>query len=299
VPDLRQMRYFVAVAETLNFRQAAENLHLAQPALSAAIRQLETELGVQLLERTTRSVRLTPTGEVFLERARKTLAVAEEAFAVGRDAVAGIAGQVRVGASPIARNDLVIPLQNTWAAARPGIAVHVTEAATGPLQVAVGAGELDLAIVWCPLHEPGLRYERLRDWPVMAHVATDHPLAGQGKVTLERLAEETILVGSGEASRGYTEAVVGLFASEGLHPRTLADPYPDLGMLAAIEGQAVVVGSPIHTARSREDLALLELSPERSFPFELVWRDREPAPTLTALLDIARQTRDSEGWVKD
>lgn len=289
----------MAVAETLNFRQAAENLHLAQPALSTAIRQLETELGVQLLERTTRSVALTPVGEVFLERARKTLAVADEAFAVGRDAAAGIAGQLRVGASPIARTALVIPLQTAWAEARPRIAVHITEAATAPLQVAVGAGELDLAIGWCPRAEAGLRYERLRDWPVMAHVATDHPLAGEETVTLARLADETILVGSGEASRGYSEAVVGMFAAEGLHPETLADPYPDLGMLAAIEGQAVVVGSPIESARSRNDLVLLDVTPRRTFPFQLVWRDRDPSATLAAILDIARQVRDAQAWLSD
>ena len=299
MPDLRQLRYFVAVAETLNFRQAAENLHLAQPALSSAIRQLETDLGVQLFERTTRSVALTATGEIFLERARHALDTAEQAFSIGRDAAAGRAGQVRLGASPIARPHLVTRLQEAWMEARPGIAVHVTDTATGPLLAALGAGELDLGIAWCPLEQPGLRYERLRDEPVHAHVATDHPLAGSATVTLERLAEERVLVGSGEASRGFTEAVIDLFADEGLEPPTLADPYPDLGLLAAIEGRAVVVGSPVYSTKGRSDLVLLEVVPPRTFPIALVWRDREPPATVAALLDIAREVRDAEGWLRD
>lgn len=298
-PDLRQLRYFVAVAETLNFRQAAERLHLAQPALSKAIRQLETELGVQLFERTTRHVDLTPVGELFLERARKALSTAEEAFAVGRDAAVGVAGQLRVGASPIARLDVTPVLQAAWTDTRPGIAVHIVEIATGPLLESVRSGELDLALAWCPLHEPGLHYERLRDEPVMAHLAIDHPLAADNSVGLDRLAEETVLVGSGEASRGYTEAIVKLFADAGLNPRTLADPYPDLGLLAAIEGRAVVLGSPVHAVQERHDLVVLEVTPSCTLPFELVWRERDVPATLQAIIDIACHTRTTLGWVSE
>jgi DNA-binding transcriptional LysR family regulator len=103
MPELRHLRYFVAVAEALSFTQAAERLHIAQPALSATIRQLETELGVELLERTSRKVRLTSAGELLLERARATLASAEETFAVVRDAGRGLVGRVRIAASPAAR----------------------------------------------------------------------------------------------------------------------------------------------------------------------------------------------------
>ena len=299
MPDLRQLRYFTAVAETLNFRQAAEQLHVAQPALSAAIKQLETELGVQLLERTTRSVSLTATGEIFLERARRTLEVAEDAFSVGRDTAAGIAGQVRLGTTPIARTHVVPRLLDAWMDARPGIAVHMTEAATGPLLTAVAAGEIDLAIAWCPLEQPGLRYERLRDEPVCAQVATDHSLAVGGSVSLSRLAQEPILVGSGEASRGFTEAIIDLFAGEGLEPPTLADPYPDLGLLAAIEGRAVFIGSAAYAQKPRSDLVVLDIDPPRTLPIVLVWRDREPPATVAALLGLARSVRDADGWVAD
>jgi DNA-binding transcriptional LysR family regulator len=153
-PDLRQLRYFVAVAETLNFRRAAEELHVAQPALSKAIRQLEEQLGVPLFERTTRSVDLTTVGELFLDRARQALSSADEAFAVGRDASVGIAGRLRIGASPIARLPVTPLLLAAWTHARPGIAVHVIETATAPLLRAVGSGELDMAVAWCARESP-------------------------------------------------------------------------------------------------------------------------------------------------
>ena len=92
-PELRHLRYFVAVAEELSYTRASERLHVAQPALSTAIRELETELGVQLLERTTRNVALTPAGALLLERARATLAAADDTFAVARDAGRGLVGR--------------------------------------------------------------------------------------------------------------------------------------------------------------------------------------------------------------
>ena len=105
-PDLRQLRYFVAVAEELNFTRAAERLHMAQPPLSAAIRQLEQQLGVSLLERTTRQVELTPAGQVLLERARPLLAHADEVFAAARATEREPVGRVVVGTSPTARHDV-------------------------------------------------------------------------------------------------------------------------------------------------------------------------------------------------
>src|ERR1700679_2526120 len=107
--ELRHLRYFVAVAEELNFRRAAERLHLSQPALSAQIRALEEELTVRLLERSTRSVKLTYPGRVFLEEARQTLAAASRAQEGARTAQHGLSGTLRIG--------LIAPMANAWLAA--------------------------------------------------------------------------------------------------------------------------------------------------------------------------------------
>src|SRR5690349_11097442 len=106
--ELRHLRYFVAVAETLSFRQAAEKLHMAQPPLSAQIKSLETELGVRLFERSTRSVRLTHAGQVFVQEARALLAASAEAQRKAKEADMGIAGTVRLG--------VIAPVANSWLA---------------------------------------------------------------------------------------------------------------------------------------------------------------------------------------
>src|SRR2546421_10392810 len=95
--ELRHLRYFVAIAEERSFTRAAERLWVAQPGLSTQIRRLEAELGVQLFERHTRGVNLTPAGELFLERARVAIAAAETAAATGRDLEEGVIGSVRLG----------------------------------------------------------------------------------------------------------------------------------------------------------------------------------------------------------
>src|SRR6478609_6234153 len=98
--ELRHLRYFVAVAEELHFRRAAERLHIAQPAVSEQIRNLERELGVQLLERTQRSVKLTPSGSALLEEARRMLRLADDAQRVARQAEAGVVSRLRIARPP-------------------------------------------------------------------------------------------------------------------------------------------------------------------------------------------------------
>lgn len=296
MPELRHLRYFVAVAEALSFTQAAERLHIAQPALSAAIRQLETELGVELLERTSRRVALTAAGELLLERARATLAAAEETFAIGRDAGRGIVGRVRTAVSPAARYGEVATLYDECSSRRPGIAMEIREQPTGEVVTAVRSGQVDLGIAWCAEGTDSLETERLRDEPLVAYVAQDHRLSGAGRVALADLAEDPIVVGSGSASAGFTNALLGVLRGNGIEPRTVADPYPDLGLLAAAEGLGVTIGLATRLDGRIRGLAAVELDPAVTLPFDLVWRGENRSPALQVVIETAREVRDSRGW---
>ena len=287
----------MAVAEELSYTRASERLHVAQSALSTAIRKLETELGVRLLERTTRSVALTPAGELLLERARATLAIADETFAVARDTGRGLIGRLRVGISPLVRHGPIEALFDVCAASRPGIALHRHEEPTAGLIGSLLARELDLVIAWCANPRSGIVLEPLRNEPLVAYFAADHALAEQDSVALEELAGETVLVGSSGGSDGYTRALVSLFESEGLSPRFLPDPYPDAGLLAAAEGLAIVVGAWTGLDARIKGLTCVPVEPRRTLPFSLAWRENDEDPALTVVLGLARGIRDANDWL--
>jgi len=131
--ELRHLRYFVAVAEEHSFTRAAERLWIAQPGLSTQIRRLEGELGVTLFARHTRGVDLTEAGELFLDRARVTLAAAEAARSTGRDLEAGLVGSIRVGVAACAAWRGTCALLATFARDRPDVEVTVSESYGGTL----------------------------------------------------------------------------------------------------------------------------------------------------------------------
>ena len=159
--ELRHLRYFVAVAEERHFTRAAERLHMAQPPLSQQIRQLEAELGVQLLERTRRRVELTDAGSAYLQRARAILAEVDDAADEARRVAAGLQGRLIVGCVGSATYSLLPVFARTLRAELPGIDVSFRGEMLGPDQVKALLGqEIDLALLRPPVDEPALR---LRD----------------------------------------------------------------------------------------------------------------------------------------
>ena len=164
--ELRQFRYFVAVAEELNFTRAAERLHIAQQPLSAAIARLEHQLGARLFERTTRRVTLTETGIALLEPARAALQAADTAVEAARAVAAGEVGDVSMGLSAGAWYGLG-EFFEALAARHPGLRLHVHQQSTRPLLDAVRAGTLDLAVGLCVRDPAGLAARRLKDEPVI------------------------------------------------------------------------------------------------------------------------------------
>src|SRR4051794_18869312 len=177
-PELRLIRYFAAVAETGNVTRAAERLHIAQPSLSAAIKQLEAQLGVELLARHGRRVSITPAGELLLRRGRELLEHADAVADEVRRHGAAAPGRLRIGLSPTARYGMGPRLLAACATQVPAVMLYTSEDTTGALLRDVAAGRLDLAVTFCAPEPPpnGIDLLPLHDEPAVVHLRADHPL---------------------------------------------------------------------------------------------------------------------------
>jgi len=287
-PDLRLVRYFVAVAREGNVTRAAELLHISQPSLSAAVKQLEQQLGVALLERSGRRIALTAAGELLLRRGKELLehadAVADEVSQ--RDSAT--AGRLRLGLTPTARYGVGPELLAACARNAPGVMIYTSEDTTGALLRDVAQGRVDLAVTFCAPEPPeGMVLALLREESALVHMPSDHRLAGRRAVRLEDLVDESVLVSAGRDSSGFTDRVLSAFAAAGIAPRTRADPYPDLGLQAVREGLGVVVYSRSAFPQQLAGSAFVPLQPPLGLPFHLASRKEEKGAAARTVLEIA------------
>ena len=175
--ELRHLRYFVAVAEELNFRRAAGRLHLAQPALSTQIKNLEEKLGVRLFERTTRSVMLTQTGQVFLGEARAILAAAAQAEQLVRKAEHGLVGTLRVGVITPATGPLLAKVLRHFHQKYPGVQLSLSALTSAEQLRRLRAGELDAGLLRPPVTSPELDSRFVEQAPQVLALPAGHRLA--------------------------------------------------------------------------------------------------------------------------
>jgi DNA-binding transcriptional LysR family regulator len=192
--ELRHLRYFVAVAEELNFSRAAERLHVAQPALSAQIRALESQLGCELFARTTRKVELTPNGRLLLEDAYEILRRADGAVAKLQAAARGERGILRIGFAAHGAVEIGMEILRRFGEEDPAVETELVSASTlEGLQRAVVDHETDVAFAWLPLVFDELAATTIRKEPKLVAMHPEHPLAQGDVVRPEDLASEPIV----------------------------------------------------------------------------------------------------------
>jgi DNA-binding transcriptional LysR family regulator len=242
--ELRHLRYFVAVAEERHFGRAAQRLHMAQPPLSQQIRQLETELGVDLLRRTTRRVELTAAGAAYLARAREVLAAVEAAGGEAQRVAAGMEGRLAVGCVGSATYSLLPALARALREELPLVDFSFRGEMLVPDQVAgLRAGAIDLGLLRPPVDDPGLRLITLRRDRLLVVLPEDHPLARRRRLRPADLADADLVVHAGGGRSMMHGTVVGLCRAAGFEPRVrheVAETSTLVTFVAAGLGLAVV-----------------------------------------------------------
>jgi len=217
--DLRQIRQFVAVAEELSFRNAAIRLNMSQPPLSIAIRQLEQELGETLLERNSRSVRLTQVGEVFLREARRTLAQAEHAINLARRTGDGIVGSLRITFVASAALGVLPQLVRRFREQHPEAAISLDSDTTGNQIAALRHGRSDIAVVVVPLQDrSGIQLVPFRQERMMLAVPRDHRLARRKKAEIGELREEIFVTFPFSEGPGFESQFLSACQRAGFSP---------------------------------------------------------------------------------
>lgn len=193
--ELRQLRYFISVADFCSFTRAAEHERIAQPSLSQQIRKLEDELGVRLFDRLGRRIRLTDFGERFRDRARRILAEVDGVRSEVDEFLGLRRGSVSVGAIPTVAPYLLPPALARFRQICPQVEVHVKEDLTHSLLEQLTSGRLDLGILSLPVRHPALVTLPLLEEPMSLAVPRSHPLwKRRRKVTLRELANEPFLL---------------------------------------------------------------------------------------------------------
>jgi DNA-binding transcriptional LysR family regulator len=288
--ELRHLRYFVAVAEELHFRRAAERLHVAQPAVSEQIRKLEAELGVLLLHRTQRSVVLTEAGTVLLEDARRILRQTDAAQRATRRARDGILSRLRIGYVPDALPATMPRALRHLRASTPAVQVELEAGSARPLLADLRADRLDAVLVSLPAPVVGLRLDEVGYEVAVVAMASDRlaPGAVGVSLTLEELAGEPLLLMAREVNPAFYDAVVGAFRAAELAPTLIESGEPQvehvLLEVAAGTGVALVPSSVADRIRTPGVTYAALAGEAPGCSVVLVTRDEQPGMPVAALL---------------
>ncbi|MGK5114120.1 MULTISPECIES: LysR family transcriptional regulator [unclassified Geodermatophilus] len=284
--EIRQLRYFVTVAQTRHFGQAAERLHMAQSPLSQAIRQLESQVGATLFTRTTRRVELTPAGEALLRDAERILESVDAAQARVRLVGEGSTGLLRVGATGLAAFRQLPQLARIAAREVPGLVLRFEPGLLTPAQeLALEEDRIDLAVLRPPLRSPGLSARLVTRERFVCAVPRSHRLAGDEPVGLAELRDEDFVVYGVPDSVVDATAARACLAAGFLPRRTHAAAETSIMLTLVAAGMGVALLPESVRAVSVEGVALVPVADDVHVDVALAWRTDDHSPALTRLLE--------------
>jgi DNA-binding transcriptional LysR family regulator len=292
--ELRQLRYFIAVAEELHFSRAAARLHIAQPPLSQQIKQLESELHTQLLWRTKRRVELTGAGEAFLEEARKTLAQAEQAARVAQSTAAGETGQVQLGFIDSALYGFLPRLLRGFRDRHPDVQVVLHELTSGQQIEALRRAEIQLAVLRPTRAGAQVAFHEIGRERLLVAMPAGHRLAELEEVPAEELEPEGWVLFPRLLSPGLHDYLVGICRRAGFRPRVVQEAregHTIVGLVGAGLGIALVAESLKHWGGPEVVYRPLRAS-TTVLPMCVAWRRDERARAVLSFVEIAKSQSD-------
>jgi DNA-binding transcriptional LysR family regulator len=293
--ELRHLRYFVAVAEMENVSRAAtQRLHVAQPSLSRQIRDLEDEVGVPLLERTARAVRLTDAGRAFLDRARDILKHTNEAVLEARAIGGKRETELHVGDFPLVAARIMPRLLRDYQKAMPNVHVKLHDWPVEKEIAAIRDGKLQLAIIVPPLTgnwRRELRFEELLTLRVCLAVSCNHRFARRQTVSLTEAAREPFVGLLHEEYPQHRVYVDAIFARVKDKPRFVEEHDGWAGLLSAVDaGTGVAIASDAIDYAFGNRVKLLPLTPEpKRVPLGIISRKGKLSPAAEKFCLCARE----------
>ncbi len=289
--ELRLLRYFVAVAEELNFTHAAERLHTAQPSLSQQIRQLEDFVGTPLLDRDRRRLKLTEAGRVFLREARRLLADADHAVSLARRAARAEAGVITIAIVPGPEGQLFSHVMPLLLHNYPDLNI-VLRSMTSPEQIAaLQKGEINLGLLRGPIEDEAISYDVISREDVVAVIPANHPLARQRRVAPKSLAGLPLIQLSRSVAPAVHDVMVRISQAAGVQFRTLLVTENILTTLNAVaSGMGFTLLAAYVEDILPKNVVVRPLEMEHVPQLELLaaYRKDDQLPALAFFLEILR-----------
>ena len=290
LPELRLVRYFIAVAEELHFGRAAHRLRLAQPGLSQQIRSLEDQLGVKLLERTSRQVRLTPAGAVLLDEGRRLIAQAERVADQVRRAGLGEVGRVSVAAIGSATYDVIPRLLREHRRRHPDVEVVLREMSTPAQAHALRTGEIDVGFLRLPADIGELVAHTVREERMALMLPESHRLAALTEVPIRSLAREPLILFPAAPRPSWADSVIAACREAGFEPIVAQEAVESATVVSFVAAEIGVAPIPEGlSVLARPGVVCRPITPALLTHLAVVHRAGSLLPAVATLLELVSE----------
>lgn len=292
LPNFTRLRYFVAVADTLNFREASEILHVSQPAVSRSVQKLEAELGVKLLDRTTRRVALTAAGSVLADDAKRALQILERSIRRARQLVSGEAGEVILAYSAQAAHSPMADLVVQFQQAHPRVLVSIYQMASDEQQQAMATGQIDVGFMLSAACNPSFCHLHLHRERFVLLAARDHPLTARKSITVDELRDVDFVTGTDRRWKTFLSIINTVCRTAGFEP-TVIEEASDEPVLLQLIGQqrgVALYGASITPTLPPDVMAIPVRDPHAAFDIGVAWNGERVSPQVKEFIAFVKAT---------